>query len=163
MMRTCLSRPAAPAALVLCVLVAAGCASIVTPPVDVTLARVELADFAVLEQRLNLSLRFVNRGDHDVAVDGLDFTLDINGLPFAGGVSAQAFSIPRYGETTVQVIAVSNLSAVLRQLSEVNGRLGGATAIPAALSYRIHGRANAGLFGLAFDTQSELPFPIAPG
>jgi len=162
MMRMRPHRRTASSAVQLCALIAAGCASVTPPPLSLTLARVELVDVAVLEQRLRLSLRIVNSGDRDVAVDGLTYALDINGQDFASGVSAVAFAVPRYGETTIQVIAVSSLSGVLRQLRELQGRSAAATPIPPALSYRIHGRANAGPFGLPFDTQSELPFPFAP-
>ena len=149
-------------AALFCALVAAGCASLAPPQLAVTLTGVQLADASVLEQRLKLSLRFVNSDQRDIAVNGLTYTLDINGREFASGTSNAAFTVPQFGETTIQVNAVSSLSGVLRQLRATQGRTGGAIAIPPALSYRIHGRANAGAFGLAFDTESELPFPVLP-
>jgi len=148
------------AAVLFCALVAAGCASIAPPQLSVTLTRVQLADASVLEQRLKLSLRFVNSSQRDIAVNGLTYALDINGWEFASGASDVTFTVPQFGATTIEVSAVSSLSGVLRQLRETQARSGGATAIPPALSYRVRGRANAGAFGLAFDTESELPFPV---
>lgn len=156
------SLAAAVFAVLFCALVAAGCASVAPPQLTVTLIGVQLADASALEQRLKLSLRFVNRSQRDIAVNGLTYALEINGREFAGGTSDAAFTVPQFGETTIQVNAVSSLSGVLRQLRDTQGQNRGATAIPPALSYRIHGRANAGPFGLAFDTESELPFPVLP-
>jgi LEA14-like dessication related protein len=149
-------------AALLCALGVTGCASIAPPQLSVTLTRVQLADASVLEQRLKLSLRFVNSSQRDIAVRGLNYTLDINGREFASGTSDTTFTVPQFGETTIEVNAVSSLSGVLRQLRETQGPSRGATTIPPALSYRIRGHANAGAFGLAFDTESELPFPVLP-
>ena len=140
-------------------LLAAGCATPGADRVEVGLASVALVDASLLEQRLALTLRFQNRTDSDLAIDGLAYTLDINGQTFAKGVSAQRFDVPRYGETRVDVEAVSGLSNVLRQIVEWQQLTTGSAA--ARLSYRIHGRASlAGHpFGLTFDTTSELPLP----
>jgi LEA14-like dessication related protein len=147
------------------VAIVAGCATFREDRIEVGLAGVALVDVSLLEQRLALTLRFQNRTDRAVAVDGLAYTLEINGQTFAKGVSNESFTVPRYGETRVDVEAASDLPAVLRQVVELQRRLGTDDAAgrngDAKMSYRIHGRASvAGRpFGIAFDSVSELPSP----
>lgn len=135
-----------------------GCATQDAPALDVALANVSLIDVQPLEQRFLLTLRFTNRTGRDVAVDGLTYRLDINGREFASGVSSQAFTVPRYGETRIDATATSSLSGVLAQIEELQKRAA-SPAGAAPLSYRLTGRASTGYFGTAFDTQSDLPFP----
>jgi hypothetical protein len=146
-------------------LLVAGCATPGADKVEVGLAGVSLVDVSLLEQRLALTLRFQNRSDRDFAIDGLAYTLDINGRTFAKGVSPQRFDLPRYSEARVDVEAVSGLGDVLHQIIGLQ-QLAGAGEQPnqgnlPRLSYRIHGHASiAGRpFGLPFDTTSELPLP----
>jgi LEA14-like dessication related protein len=142
-------------------LVLAGCAMRDAPAIDVGLTGVGLADVQMLEQRFVLGLRFTNHTDRDVGVDGLSYRLEINGREFATGVSSQAFTVPRFGEARVDVTATSTLSGVLAQLDELRKRLAAPPGLAPALTYRLSGRANTGLVGTTFDTQSELPFPLA--
>lgn len=154
--------PLATLALAAVVLAAtAGCATRDAPALDVGLVSVALVDVQPLEQRLMLTLRFTNRTDRDVAVDGLTFRLDVNGREFASGVSNRSFTVPRYGETRIDAPATSTLSGVLGQLVELQKRIAGPDGTPPPLSYRLAGRANTGMFGTSFDTQSELPLPTA--
>jgi hypothetical protein len=145
--------------------VVAGCATFGEDRVEVGLASVALVDVSLLEQRFALTLRFQNRTDRDMPVDGLALTLDINGQTFAKGVSSEAFTIPRFGEARVDVEAVSGLSSVLRQIAELQRQLGadgaGGRNGGARLSYRVYGRATVPgrPFGIAFDSVSELPLP----
>lgn len=149
-------------ALALAVLLGpAACASRDPPALDVALANVNLVDVQPLEQRFLLTLRFTNRTDRDVAVDGLTYRLDINGREFASGVSSQAFTVPRYGEARIDANATSTLSGVLGQIAELQKRAASPGGALPPLSYRLSGRANTSAFGTAFDTQSELPFPAA--
>ncbi|MEP7328161.1 MAG: LEA type 2 family protein [Betaproteobacteria bacterium] len=137
-----------------------GCANRGAPPLDVTLTKVALTDVQLLEQRFQLTLRFSNRTDRDVAVDGMRFTLDLNGREFARGVSNQTFNVPRFAEVTVDVAASSSLSSVLQQVGELQARAQtSATGTPPVFTYRISGRASTGYSGINFDTQSELPLP----
>jgi LEA14-like dessication related protein len=143
----------------------AGCATPGADQLEVGLASVALVDVSLLEQRLALTLRFQNRSDRDFTIDGLAFTLDINGRSFAKGVSPQRFDLPRYSEARVDVEAVSGLGDVLHQIIGLqqlvaNGDQLDRGAVP-RLGYRLHGHASiAGRpFGLSFDTTSELPLP----
>jgi len=157
-----IDRLLAAALLAALVLAFGACATRDSPALDVQLASVAVVDASLLEQRFMLTLRFTNRTDRDVAVDGLTFRLDINGREFATGVSNQAFTVPRFGEARIDAAATSTLSGVLGQIAELQKRSSGAPGSPSLLSYRLSGNANTGWSGTAFDTQSELPFPAAP-
>jgi LEA14-like dessication related protein len=139
----------------------AGCAMRDAPALDVRLVSVGLVDAQPLEQRFLLGLRFTNYTDRDVAIDGLTYRLEINGREFATGASSQAFTVPRFGEARVDVTASSTLSGVLAQLDEIRRRLAASPGTAPSLSYRLSGRANTSMMGTSFDTQSELPFPLA--
>jgi LEA14-like dessication related protein len=148
----------------LAVLALPGCATYGDERVEVHLADVALLETTLLEQRLRLSLRFQNRGNVDLAVDGLAYRIEASGTTLASGVSNKAFTIPRFGETRIDVEATSTLAGALRQVVEFQ-RLSGAPE--PRLRYRIHGTAN--LAGskwmldsgsnFTFDTVNELPLP----
>lgn len=148
----------------LAVLALPGCATYGDERVEVHLADVALLDATLLEQRLRLSLRFQNRGNRDLAVDGLAYRIEASGTTLASGVSNQAFTIPRYGEARIDVEATSTLAGVLRQVVEFQ-RLSGTPG--AGLRYRIHGTAKLagsktifdGGASFTFDTVNELPLP----
>jgi len=157
-----LRMPLRTAAVVLFALVAAvGCAMRDAPALDVGLQGVSLVDVQPLEQRFQLSLRFTNRTDRDIAVDGLTYRLEINGREFATGVSNQSFTVPRFGEARIEVAATSSLAGVLAQLEELRKRLAAPPGAVPAVTYRLSGRANTGFIGTQFDVQSELPIPSA--
>ncbi len=142
----------------------AGCTSLGEERVEVHLVSVTLQEATPLEQRVGLALRFQNRGATDLTVDGLAFRIEASGTTIATGVSSQVFTIPRFGETRVDVEATSTLAGVVRQVLDLQRQSG--LAEP-RLRYRLYGTANlvpqvlvigrAGSFG--FDTVNELPLP----
>lgn len=147
-------------------LAVAGCATPGDDRIDVGLASVSLIDVSLLEQRLALTLRFQNRTDRDLTIDGLAYTLEINGRSFAKGVSRQRFDLPRYGEVRVDVEAVSGLADVLRQMVELQQLGGSPDSGPAPrLGYRIYGHASivGRPFDLSFDATNEFPLPREAG
>ncbi|MCB1961187.1 MAG: LEA type 2 family protein [Rhodocyclaceae bacterium] len=104
--------------LALLVLALGGCASLplsMQPP-EVSVADLRLIEAGLLEQRFGLSLRVLNPNDVDIPVEGLRFAVELNGKPFARGVSGAAVTIPRLGEAVLEVEAVSSLAGMLRQL-----------------------------------------------
>lgn len=122
-------------ALVLALLLAGGCAGIAQKPkLDVSIAELGPAQFGVLEQTYSLKLRVQNPNPVDISTDGLSFSIDINGKPFARGVSNQSITIPRLGEAMVDVTAVSDLSGLIQQMRSLEG------AATSGLRYRLIGR-----------------------
>ncbi len=137
------------------------CASLpgsLTPP-EVTVADLRLLEGGLLEQRYGMTLRVLNPNEVDIPVEGLSFAIELNGKPFAKGVSNQSVTLPRLGEAMIDVDAVSSLSGLLRQLGAmVKGR-------EARLDYRVHGRLVTGGFGgsVPFDQSGEIDFEDLTG
>ena len=129
----------------------AGCAAPLQKP-EVSLAGVELVGIGLVEQRLLLKLNVSNPNDVDLPVKALSFDLDLDGQPFAKGVSEQPVTIARHAEAQLDVKVVSRLGDVLKQLNAArkNGKLG----------YRVHGRVefngSAGPASVAFDRSGEV-------
>jgi LEA14-like dessication related protein len=131
----------------------------VREPLNVTIADLRPIEIGVLEQRYAMKVRLLNPNDADIAFDGAVFDLEINGTPFAKGVSAQSTVIPRFGEAVIEVQIVSGLQNILRQINEL--LKGDRTA----LTYRVKGRLyTAGGFGFtSFDTSGEIVLPKGSG
>jgi len=124
---------------------------------EVSVASIRLLDGNLLEQRFMLTLRVTNPNTSDISVEGLSFTLDINGQHFARGVGNQPVVIPRLGEATLDVTATTGLAGFLRQFKELmKGR--------DTLEYRIKGRLVTGNFGgIDFDQTGEVGMPKGQG
>jgi LEA14-like dessication related protein len=134
--------------------VLAGCAAPfgVSQPPELALSSIEGVDVGLLEQRYRLKLRVRNPNDTDLQVRGLSLAVELNGQPFARGVSDQTVTVPRMGEALLEVSATSSLGSVWRQLREV-GKAG-----TQDLSYRLSGRLSLqGLGSLPFEEKGTLP------
>jgi hypothetical protein len=83
----------------------AGCAGLgqLDKPPRVTLAGLEPVQVELLEQRFVAVLRVQNPNPVALPIDGLEYTLAINGSDFAEGVSSQRITVPAYGEKTLEV------------------------------------------------------------
>jgi LEA14-like dessication related protein len=133
-----------------------GCAGLAmqSRPLDVTLADIGVLDVGLLEQTLRLRLRVQNPNDTDLAIDGFSFALEVNGKPFARGVSNKPVNVPRYGQTLVEVDAVTGLVGILRQIEQYS------RGDRQTLTYRLTGHVSTASAGrLAFDHGSELRLP----
>lgn len=143
----------------LCATLLNGCAALSMPePLNVTIADLRPIEVGVLEQRYALKVRLLNPNDTEISFDGVVFDLEINGIPFAKGVSDQRSVIPRFGEALIDVQAVSGLQNILRQINEL---LKGERT---SLTYRIKGRLHGGGFGFTrFDSSGEIAIPARIG
>jgi LEA14-like dessication related protein len=108
-----------------------------------------------LELRFVVKLRVQNPNDAGVDFDGVAVDLDLNGKNLASGVSDQRGTVPRYGETLIQVpVSISAFSA-LRQvlgLTEVTER--------GDLPWVVRGKLAGGLFGsVRFSDSGTLRLP----
>jgi LEA14-like dessication related protein len=121
--------------LTLLVLVA-GCATlrpeIVVP--EVSLVNIVPLDATLFEQRVRVDLRLRNPNDFAVDLSGVDFQLAVNGARLASGVTAEAVSIPRLGESVVSVEVTTTLLDWMRQI----GNLGKSQEISYDLSGHLH-------------------------
>ena len=128
-------------AVVLALLAAAGCANLATleaPEVEVTSLQLLEPAPGSLEQRFEVGLRLVNPNNRALAVDGLDFELDLNDRRLARGVTNRAFELPRLGEAETSVIVTTSVFDVIRQALELGSRRA------TAMDYRLRGRLHLG-------------------
>jgi len=153
---TAMNKQCVPAVL-LAVLFLTGCAGLTIQAPAVSLADIKIVEVGLLEQRFAFKLRIQNPNNVELAITGLSFEVEINGRPFAKGVSSKEVTIPRLEERLLEVTAVSNLVGILEQVQEfLHGR-------NKALSWRIKGRLLTDAFGsLDFEESGKLA-PPRPG
>jgi LEA14-like dessication related protein len=101
-------------------LLVAGCAGrgkpLETPRISIANIRVE--KFTGFETVFQIQLRVINSNDVDLRVKGLDAQLEINGQPFAAGVSNTPVKIPSFG---TEVVTVRVYSSVINMFKSVYG------------------------------------------
>ncbi len=120
----------------------------------VSLVSIQPQEMKFLEQRFALQLRILNPNNVAIPVEGLSYSIEINGREFAYGVSRQAVEIPAFGEALLDVEVVSNLLNVMQQLQALSGES------RESLDYRLKGKislANSPL-SLPFDYSGELSY-----
>jgi LEA14-like dessication related protein len=123
------------------VLATAGCvnlSALEAPEVRVTSLEMLAPAPGSLEQRFAVGLRLTNPNNRSLAVDGLDFELDLNDRPLARGVTNRAFELPRLGQADTQVIVTTSVFDVLRQALDLGARR------DATMDYRLRGRVHLG-------------------
>ena len=135
-----------------------GCAGLpgkVEPP-SVSVADITLGNIGMLEQQFKLKLRLQNPNPFDLKFDGINYELELNDQSFARGVGNQPVSIPRLGETFMDVSAVSSLAGIVRQLSSLRRENA------SGMRYRIHGKVFMSGSGnaLPFEFRGEIGTPL---
>lgn len=147
------------------VIMFAGCATVddAKPP-SIQLSNLRLGAGGLLNQELLIEIRIGNPNDFELPLTGLTFQLDVNGQPFADGLSNATVTIPRLGYATVPVTGQTNILSVFRQLMFL-----GKTD---RITYRLHGTAYVGRLGISqsvpYERKGELSLlpdsvPGAPG
>lgn len=140
--------------VVILVVLVSGCASLFwmgeKPHVDIV--NVTPKEMRLLEQTFLLELRIQNPTETDLDINGMSFELEINGQPFARGVSNQSLKVERLSTKVVQVEAYTGLTSILRQLSEA--RKG---SYASGFKYRLKGSIHTGApsFRIPFDETGE--------
>lgn len=129
-----------------------GCTAITrdTVPPRLSLADLKPLDASLVEQRFELGLRVTNPNDHALRIRGGDAALEINGIPFASGVTDQDTRIDAFSDAVIYVTATTNLGRLLEQLGRLRAR--------EALKYRLHGRLRLDALPVAvpFDEAGEI-------
>jgi LEA14-like dessication related protein len=111
-----------------------GCAGIgqqLEPP-RVSLANIRVEEVSGLETAFEIQMRVFNTNDVDLTVKGIKTELEINGQPFATGVSNSPVDIPSYG---TELVTVTVYSSVIKMFKSVYGLKGSEE-----LKYRLNGK-----------------------
>lgn len=99
-----------------------------------SVADVRLAQFDLREQRFDVGLQVENPNDFELTIEALEFDLEVNGRPFARGVSRAATRLPAAATTLVRIDAVTQSGDLARQLRTLPG------VLKDGVPYRIRGR-----------------------
>ncbi|KWA07109.1 LEA type 2 family protein [Burkholderia territorii] len=136
-----------------------GCASLTREPVSVTVAGLDPQAGQGLEMRFSLKLRVQNPNDAPIEYDGISVALELNGAPFASGVSDRSGIVPRFGEAVIDVPVSVSAFAAARQAWNLPG-----AAANGELPYALRGRLAGGVLGtVRFSDAGTLRMPAMPG
>jgi LEA14-like dessication related protein len=135
-------------------LILAGCAlapHFETPRLSVV--DVQLLSSELWEQRLKVRLRVQNPNDRELAVKGVEYTLDIAGQQVASGVADASFVVPAFGEAQFDTNLTTNMAGALLRLI---GR--GPDTLSNGVDYHLAGRvslANGWMRSVPFDERGN--------
>jgi LEA14-like dessication related protein len=124
-------------------------------PLNINVVGIQPLQSQDMEVRFAVKIRVQNPNDTTINYNGVALDLDINGQPFASGVSDQSGSIERFSETVLSVPVSVSAFSVLRQtfgLSQVQTLNN--------MPYVLRGKLAGGLFGtMRFVDSGKLSLP----
>lgn len=130
-----------------------GCAHLLskTEAPRVSIANIAPRDVKVFEQVFALELRVMNPADRKLTIRGLVFDLEVNGQPFARGVSSQTATVGPFESQLLQVEAVTTLASLLRQILQAQKEEF------SGFTYRLSGyfQSDSPVFRIPFDETGE--------
>ncbi len=102
----------------------AGCASLpdATTPPNLSLVSIEPVEVTPFEQKYHLTVRLQNPNDHALEISGMSYVLEVNGQPLLNGVSDASVTVPRFGESLIELSGVSTLFGFVRQIQALQER-----------------------------------------
>jgi LEA14-like dessication related protein len=107
--------------------------NVITPKVGV--AEVEIKRLGLLEQRFDVGLRISNPNDFDLTIEALEFELEVNGRPFANGLSRTSTRVPASSSAMLRVDAFMQSENLVQQFKTLTP-----DSLKDGVPYRIKGR-----------------------
>ncbi|MGD9239334.1 MAG: LEA type 2 family protein [Desulfobacterales bacterium] len=142
---------------VMFLLTVCGCSGVgqrLEPP-RVKLATIRVQEFNVLETVFEVQLRVFNTNDTALQIRGLECELEINGQPFAIGVSDADVEIPSYGTQLLPLRIYASIFDIIKSTADLPNQ--------EQLRYHIKGklRLGAGAFPgvLPFESEGNISLP----
>jgi LEA14-like dessication related protein len=124
-------------------------------PLNINVVGIQPLQSQDMEVRFAVKIRVQNPNGTNINYNGVALDLDINGQPFASGVSDESGTVARYSETVLSVPVSVSAFSVLRQtfgLSQVQTLNN--------MPYVLRGKLAGGLFGTRrFVDSGKLSFP----
>ncbi len=136
-------------------LLAAGCSSMPQrDPVEVYVVGIEPLQGEGLELRMLIKVRVQNPNDTPIEYDGVAVSMDVQGKTFASGVSDEAGTVPRFGETVIHVpVSISAFRMARGAASVFNSSAG-------TIEYALKGKLAGPLFkSVRFASRGEVELP----
>ena len=137
-------------------LLCGGCASLPhREPLEVMMVGIEPLQGEGLELRMLVKLRIQNPNDQPLDFNGVSVQMDVQGKPFASGVSDAVGSVPRFGETIVSIPVSVSVFRIARQAISVMGN-----EFRGKLEYEMTGKLAGPAFNsVSFKTKGEFTLP----
>jgi len=124
-------------------------------PLSVTLSDIRPVQMGLLEQEYAIRIRVQNPNNTAIPLAGLSYQIELNGEPFARGVSKQTAAVPAFGEIMLDATAVGNIGGLMAQVVQVQR-----SGLPQAFSYRLKGKlTTAQAASLPFDHSGSVELP----
>ncbi|MDP2031110.1 MAG: LEA type 2 family protein [Thiobacillus sp.] len=103
----------------------------------VSVADVAIKNLSLFEQHLDVGLRISNPNDFDLTVETLEFELEVNGRPFASGLSRTRTRtpIPAAASAMLRVDTLMQASDLIQQFKTLSP-----DALKDGVTYRVKGR-----------------------
>lgn len=104
-------------------------------PPKVSVADVDIKSLGIFEQHFDVGLRVSNPNDFDLNIEALEFELELNGRPFAKGLSRVSVLLPAISSTVIRMDAVTQSRNLIQQIKTLPS-----DSLKAGVPYRISGR-----------------------
>ncbi|HLY52322.1 MAG TPA: LEA type 2 family protein [Steroidobacteraceae bacterium] len=85
-------------------------------PPELSIVGVQLLGSDLFAQRLKVRVHVRNPNNRVLPVDGLEYTLEVDGQPFATGESAASFVVPALGAADFDMNVTTNVAGTLLRL-----------------------------------------------
>jgi LEA14-like dessication related protein len=85
-----------------------------TPTLTIVGVRLDSSD--LLTQHLKVRVHVQNPNDRTLPIKGIEYTLEVDGEPFATGESAASFVVPALGEAEFDMNVTTNMAGMLVRL-----------------------------------------------
>ena len=124
-------------------------------PPQVTVAGVTPLQGQGLEMRMLVKLRVQNPNDSQIDYNGVSLKLEVLDKTLATGVSDQAGSVSRFGESVIEVpVTISAMNMARQALGAISGKP------PTKIDYVLTGKLNGSLFStVRFKSAGTLDLP----
>jgi LEA14-like dessication related protein len=100
---------------------------------QLSVADVQLLGGDLMQQRLRVRMHVQNPNDRALAVQGIVYTLEVEGEEFASGESAASFTVPALGAADFDMNVTTNLATTLLRILSGGGNT-------RALAYHLTGK-----------------------
>jgi LEA14-like dessication related protein len=145
---------------VLLILIIFGCAGVgkrLEPP-RVKMANIRPESFNLLETIFEVQLRVFNTNDTPLHIKGIESEIEINGKPFAFGVSESDVAVPAYGTALLPLRVYSSVFDIIKSAVGLQNQ--------DQLNYRIKGKLRLGGSALPstlpFESEGQISLPDIP-
>ncbi len=126
-------------------------------PLQVTVAGIEPLEGQGMELRLNVKLRVQNPNDAPVEYNGVTVTMDVQQKTFASGVTDASGTVPRFGETVIDVPVTVSSARIMHHAMEM---MMGARS--SKIEYEMKGKLANGTFNTTrFSAKGSFDMPVA--